>query len=429
MIRLRKWYTLSGAAVLLLLAGVVITNWNAEKPAPDPGPSAERLVRGPMGPPIPPQFQVERTEDRFPAQSTLRDLLAPRGFSPQDIHQLITDTRGDYDLNRVQAGHRYAFECFGDGRFKQFEYDIDESRYLTVWRDDDGYESEIRERVFDTQTVQISGRIKDSFWNALIAEGESGQLVMSIHELLQWDVDFTAIQPDDSFKAIFEKSYYQGEFVKYGEIHALEFTHGGRAFFAFKFDDPKTGKARYYDQDGKGVKKAFLKVPFKYDYRISSGFSYSRLHPVLGKKRPHYGIDYAAPTGTPVLASAAGRVVSAGWNGGSGKMVKLRHPNGYYTFYLHLSKILVKAGTSVAQGDRIGLVGSTGLATGPHLDYRIQDRQGRFLNPKKYVALPSETGLPDELMKEFIAVRDAYMRQLEEIPSREIVPRGVAVAG
>ncbi len=424
-----KWVTLSGSVAVVLLAGILVLRWSADSPAPEDTSSQAMLVRGPVGPPVPPELQVERIEDRFPARSTLRDLLVPLGFSPQDIHKLITETREQYDLNRVMAGHRYAVERFGDGRFKQLEYDIDESRYLTVRQDSGQFEAEIQQRVFDTETVKISGVIKDSFWNALIAEGESGQLVMSMHELLQWDVDFTTIQPDDSFKAIFEKQYYQGEFVKYGEIQALEFTNGGRSFYAFKFDDPKTGKARYYDQDGKGVKKAFLKVPFKYDYRISSGFSYSRLHPVLGKRRPHYGIDYAAPTGTPVLASASGRVVSAGWNGGSGKMVKIRHANGYYTYYLHLSRILVKAGASVGQGDRIGLVGSTGLATGPHLDYRIQDRKGRFLNPKKYVALPSETGLPKELMKDFATIRDAYMQQLKEIPSKETLPRGVAVAG
>jgi murein DD-endopeptidase MepM/ murein hydrolase activator NlpD len=233
---------------------------------------------------------------------------------------------------------------------------------------------------------------------------------------MQWDIDFTTIQPGDSFKAIFEKKYHRGEFVKYGEILALEFNHGGRDFHAFRFRDPRSGKPKYYDQDGKGVKKAFLKVPFHYDFRISSGFSYSRLHPIRKRRMPHYGVDYAAPHGTPVLASASGRVVYAGWKGANGRLVKIRHPNRYTTYYLHLSKIDVKVGQSVSQGQRIGRVGATGLASGPHLDYRIQDRRGKFINPKKYVALPSDTGVAKERMKEFIAVRDRFIQRLAEIP-------------
>lgn len=382
-----------------------------------------------MGPPIPDELQVKRIEEEFPRNSNLRDVLAPYGFSPQDIHQLIEQTRDVHNLNRVIAGHRYAVELSHDGGFRGFEYDIDDGHYMVVRPSEGGYEAEVEERIFDTSVLQLSGRIQDNLWNSIVEQGESGQLAMSMHELLQWDVDFTAIQPDDSYRAILEKQFYQGEFVKYGQIRALEFTHGGRTFYAFRFENPKTGKTRYFDQDGKSVKKAFLKVPFKYDYRISSGFSASRLHPVLGKRRPHYGVDFAAPRGTPVLASASGRIIFAGWKGGNGRLVEIRHPNGYVTYYLHLSKILVKAGQSVAQGDRIGLVGSTGLASGPHLDYRIRDRHGHFLNPRKWVAFPSDTGVSQDQMKDFIAVRDRLLQQLKQIPVDQDSPRGIAVAG
>jgi murein DD-endopeptidase MepM/ murein hydrolase activator NlpD len=201
----------------------------------------------------------------------------------------------------------------------------------------------------------------------------------------------------------------------------MEFTHSNKKFYAFQFENPDTKKKKYFDTEGKGVKKAFLKAPFKYDMRIISGFSYSRLHPVYKKRMPHYGVDYAAPHGTPVLASASGRVTFAARKGANGNLIKIRHPNGYTTYYLHLSKILIKAGQTVAQGDMIGRVGSTGVATGPHLDYRILDNRGKWINPRKYVALPSDKAVEKKHMKEFIAVRDVFLRQLDQIP--ETIPQ------
>ncbi len=382
-----------------------------------------------FGPKIPLEYRVERVEGQFPLNSTLQDFLFDHGFTPYDVHQLIQGTRDVHDLNRVDAGHRVVIETFGDGRFRKLEYDVDDEKCLVVTSSGDQYSAEMRRRELHTSQERVFGRITESLWNTLISLGETPGLIMGIIEVMQWDVDFTAIQPNDSFKLVFEKKYHEGEFVKYGEIQSLQFHHGGKDFFAFLFEDPVTGKKKYYDYDGKGVKKAFLKVPFKFDYRISSGFSHSRFHPVVKKRMPHYGVDYAAPYGTPVLASASGRVVFAGWKGANGKLVKIRHPNRYVTYYLHLSKILVKAGQSVAQGQVLGRVGATGRTTGPHLDYRIQERSGRFINPKKYVSLPSDTGVSKKHMDEFIAVRDAYLRQLDQIPEQERRFGNPSVAG
>ncbi|GAB4108446.1 MAG: M23 family metallopeptidase [Acidobacteriota bacterium] len=416
---------LASAAILVVAASAI--RWDPDSvPTSPPLPLSNGSQL--FGPPIPDEFRIERLEQRFPRNSTIRDVLEGWGFTAQAVHQLLAETRKAHDLNRVMAGHRLALERLADGTFVRLEYDIDDSRYLVVTRNEDGYQGRVETRQFETVVVELGGRIRDSLWNSLISMGESGQLVMNIHELMQWDVDFTAIQPDDSFKVILEKKYYDGEFVKYGDIQAMEFVQGGKAFHAFRFDDVP-GRTRYFDFNGKGVKKAFLKVPFKYDYRISSGFSYSRLHPVSKVRRPHLGIDYAAPHGTPVLASAAGRVVFAGWKGAAGKMVQVRHANGYTTSYLHLSKILVKVGQGVAQGERIGLVGSTGLATGPHLDYRIQDAKGRHLNPKKHVALPADTGVPAGQMERFKTIRDELMRRLEAIPTGPVQVDGTAFAG
>ncbi len=390
----------------------------------------EPMVLGEFqGPTVPLEFRVARMEDHFPRNSNVRDVLVGVGFSDPEIHRLIEQTRGVHNLNRVKAGHRFAVERFDDGRFRRLEYDIDDSKYLVVTLVDDRYDARIEERVFDVVVAEVAGRITDSLWNRLVSAGESGQLVMSITELMQWDIDFTTIQPDDSFKLIFERLYHRDEFVKYGDIHALEFKHGGRSFHAFLFDNPETGQKSYFDFEGKGVRKAFLRVPFKYDYRISSGFSYSRLHPVTRQRRPHLGVDYAAPHGTPVLASGSGRVVFTGWRGAGGQTVQIRHPNGFTTHYLHLSRILVRVGQSVSQGQRIGHVGATGVATGPHLDYRIQDGRGRFLNPQRLVSLPSEAAIPEDRMEEFEAVRDRYLLDLEGIGVEPSYPDGTAVAG
>jgi len=335
---------------------------------------------------------------------------------------LVTETRDVYNLNRVTSGNRLTVERYQGGQFRGMEYQVDDETYLTVRFEDSRYEAELKQRQFELVTDRFFGRITDSLWNSLIAQGEDPRLVMAIHEVMQWDVDFTTIQPNDTYKIVVEKKYDQGEFVKYGELFAMEFTHSNKNFYAFQFENPETKKKKYFDKEGKGVKKAFLKVPFKYDFRISSGFSYSRLHPVHKKRMPHYGVDYAAPHGTPVLASASGRVTFAARKGANGNLVQIRHPNGYITYYLHLSKILVKAGQSVAQGDLIGRVGSTGVATGAHLDYRIKDKRGKFINPRKYVALPSDKAVDKAHMKDFIAVRDTFLLQLdsihEELPLR-----------
>jgi murein DD-endopeptidase MepM/ murein hydrolase activator NlpD len=386
-------------------------------------------VSEPYGPKIPSARRLNRVEGQLPANSTLQDLLLEHGFTPPEIHQLILDTKQVHNLNSVKAGNRFVIERFGSGLFRRFRYVIDDESTLVVDYSDGQYGASILKRDLHTVVAQFSSGIEGSLWNTLIARGESGLLTMNIFELMQWDIAFTAVQPYDSFKVIFEKKYDGEEFIKYGEIHALVFNHEGKDFYAFRFLDPASGKLKYYDYNGKNVKKAFLKIPLKADYRISSGFSYSRLHPVTRRRRPHYGVDYAAPHGTPVLASAAGKVIFAARKGGNGKLVKIRHANGYTTYYLHLSKILVRKGQYVDQGHRIGRVGATGIATGPHLDYRIQTKRGKFLNPRKFVALPTDKGVAPKHMEDFIAVRDAFLRRLDTIPDAAPQLEDLAVAG
>jgi murein DD-endopeptidase MepM/ murein hydrolase activator NlpD len=217
--------------------------------------------------------------------------------------------------------------------------------------------------------------------------GESDQLALDLADIFAWDVDFnTELQKGDSFRVAVEKLYLDGRFAKYGRILAAEFVRGERRLQAVRFEGERG--AGYYAPDGTPLRKAFLRSPLKFS-RISSGFSTARRHPILHTVRAHLGVDYAAPTGTPVMAAADGVVTAAGWMGGYGKTVKLRHANGFETLYGHLSRINVRAGQRVSQGTCVGLVGRTGLATGPHLDYRMI-RGGRFVNPLRVQSPPAE---------------------------------------
>lgn len=377
---------------------------------------------------LPRKPDVERHEGLFPRDSNLQDVLLKFDFTPQQIHDLIQDSKSVYNLNRVMAGHRYALEQLESGAFRSLKYQISDDEYLMITRGDGHFRASRHRYPFRIEEKELAADIQDSMWATLIDLGEDDQLVMELANLLQWDVDFTLIQPHDSVRMIVQKKYLNGRFVKYGDILAAEFTSGGHSFYAFRFEDREGGSAHYYDQKGKAVRKAFLRVPFRFNPRISSGFSYSRFHPILKVRRPHLGIDYAAPRGTPVLASASGTVIFAGRRGGYGRQVRIRHPNGYVTDYAHLSRIRVHFGQKVAQGKVIGNVGSSGLATGPHLDYRVQDSRGRFLNPRKKLSWPSDKPVPKSKWKDFTALRDSLMQRLSHISESNPLAKSVRAA-
>lgn len=356
-----------------------------------------------------------RFEDNLPQDSTLQAVLLKDGFTRAEIHRLVQDVRPVYDLNRVRAGHRFGIDRLADGTFQSLFYDISDEEYLLVRRRADDYIASRHSHNFDVVIEEIYGQISGSLYQTLVSQGEEGRLVAQLWDILVWDVDFTAVQPDDSFKLMVEKKYRNGNFVKYGKILAVEFRSRKKNVLGFLFEDSETGEAKYYDQQGRPVRKSLLRVPFRFDPRITSRFSYSRYHPILKTRRPHLGIDYGAPAGTPVLASGSGTVVFAGTKGGYGKLVQVRHPRRYLTSYAHLSRIYVRPGQKVKQGQRIGGVGSTGLATGPHLDYRVQHR-GQYINPK-VVSFPSdEPPISKQDWQEFVADRDTFRQRLDSIP-------------
>ncbi len=387
----------------------------------------EVLVESPESSESPdPVAEVQRFEDVVPRNSTLQDVLLRHDLTYQEIHQLVLASRSTYNLNRVRAGNRIAIEKSPDGTFRALQYDISDEEYLVVGYEGDRWLATRRQYEFDLVTEEIYGRIESSLWDTLVSQGESTRLVAALVDVLRWDVDFTAIQPGDSFRLVIEKKYFNGESIKPGKILAFRFDGNDKSFYGFLVTHEDSGKSEYYNEQGKAVKKPFLQVPFRFNPRITSGFSYSRYHPILKRRRPHLAIDYGAPRGTRVLASGSGRVVFAGRRGGYGKLVKIRHPNRYATSYAHLDKIFVRTGKTVYQGQAIGTVGATGLATGPHLDYRVQDARGRFINPRKLVTLPSKKKIPADQWNRFAVLRDGLKTHLDSIPqSSDFVRRVV----
>jgi murein DD-endopeptidase MepM/ murein hydrolase activator NlpD len=345
----------------------------------------------------PPPPELKEVVDHFKPNQTITEALLQKGLSSDLICQIVDCARPVYDLAKVRANRNYYLYFGQDGSFRDFRYPVDDERYLTVSQDAarDQMLPAIKDYPFEIRTANVSAVIDDSLYLAIVGIGESYQLAMDLADIFGYDIDFnTDIQKGDSFRALIEKKYLDGKFVRNGAVLAASISNSGKVFTGFRFED-ENGKPAYFTPDGKALKRSFLKSPLKV-FRITSRFSYGRMHPILKVVRPHLGVDYAAPIGTPVQAVGSGVVVGAGKSGANGKMVHLRHAGGYETKYLHLSKIAVKAGARVDQGEVIGYVGSSGLSTGPHLDFRIT-RHGKPLNPLKLIFPPSKPVAPEKL--------------------------------
>lgn len=361
---------------------------------------------------------TESLDGQVPRNATLDSLLRQLGVQADLVPLMVDRAALVFDLRTLRAGQPYRLIRALDGAVCSFEYEIDFSRFLLIERqrahEAGTFTAAIvpyeLERKIETATGSISADAP-SLFEAMSDAGEQPDLPVSLADVFSADIDFnTDLQVGDSFVVAVEKVYREGAFAAYGPIVAAEFKNEGRLLQAIRFTPPG-GKPGYYDAEGRSLKKFFLSSPLRFT-RISSSFSRGRLHPILRIVRPHLGVDYAAPAGTPVHAVAAGVVGSAGWNGDGGRTVRLRHPNGYETLYMHLSSIAVKAGARVAQGDLIGRVGTSGLSTGPHLDYRVR-RNGVYVNPVlEHRRMPPGEPIPASQMAAFVAERDQALARL-----------------
>jgi len=333
--------------------------------------------------------------------------LAGLGVAPAAIGGILAAARPVFDFRRFRAGSELSVGRSVMGELRAVRYCVDPEHELWIAPRDRQFHAEIKPIAITTENAGIAGRVEDSLFHAVTEAGERAELALSLAAIFGWDMDFnTDTRPGDTFRLVVEKKRYSnGALALYGRILLAEYTNAGHHYQAVLFHDA-AGNPAYYGPDGKAMKKAFLHSPLQFGAHITSHFSYSRFHPILKIYRPHLGIDYGAPEGSSVQTIGSGRVTYAGRKGGEGNMVQIRHTNGYETMYMHLSRILVRNGQQVAQGQRIGLVGHTGLATGPHLDFRIK-QNGAFRNFET-LRLPPADPVARAQMPQFVAARDRW---------------------
>lgn len=315
----------------------------------------------------------------------------------EEIDRLIRNSTAVFDVRKIRSGNHYTLFCSKDStaraEYMVYEHDPTTS-YVFSFNDSlniTPYRKEIKSTI-----KYASATIETSLWDAMLNDGMHPSLVARLSEIFAWSLDFFGLQKGDSFKVVYEELSIDDKPLDVGKIYCAEFRGAGTEIFAIPFI--QGGTESYFDSEGNSLRKAFLKAPLQFS-RVTSRFSSSRMHPILRIRRPHYGVDYAAPIGTPVLAIGDGRVTKAGIESGSGRVVRITHNSVYSTAYLHLSRFGqgIAPGFWVKQGDIVGYVGSSGLSTGPHLDFRIY-MNGSPVDPLKVEAPPVEPVSPENMV-------------------------------
>ncbi len=340
----------------------------------------------------------------------ISDILIKHGVSMQDIDETIRNSRDIFDVRKIRAGKNYYLFCDKDsiGKARYFVYEHDPTTSY-VFSFNDSLNITAIKKTIKSEIRYASFTIETSLWDAILSEGLHPSLAGDLSDIFAWTVDFFGLQKGDNFKVIYEELLLDGKELDVGKIYAAQFNTTGSVVNAVPFI--QNGQESYFDTDGKSLKKAFLKAPLKFS-RISSRFSSSRMHPILRIRRPHYGVDYAAPVGTPVHSVGDGKIVAVKIENGSGRIVRIKHNSVYETAYMHLSRFGdgVRTGAFVKQGDIIGYVGTSGLSTGPHLDFRFY-RNGSPVDPLKVEAPPVEP-ISDENKGDFDKVKTVVLELL-----------------
>ena len=336
-----------------------------------------------------PSDSFELVSGHIKPNGFLSEILIKQGVSMQEINQAVKNSKTVFDVRNIRSGNNYTLFCDRDNiaRARYLVYEHDPSTcYVFSFNDSlniTPFRKEIKSKI-----KYASETIETSLWDAMIAGGLHSSLAVELSDIFAWTVDFFGLQKGDNFKVIYEELFIDDKSLGTGKIYGAQFNSTGSSITAIPFI--QDGKETYFDIDGNSMRKAFLKAPLQFS-RISSRFSSSRLHPILRIRRPHFGVDYAAPVGTPVHSIGDGKIISAKTEIGSGRVVKIQHNSVYATAYLHLSRFGkgISPGVFVKQGDIIGYVGSSGLSTGPHLDFRFY-QNGSQVDPLKVDAPPVE---------------------------------------
>lgn len=318
------------------------------------------------------------------------------GFSYSDALKIVDSSKDIFDFTKIKLGKSITVVSEDDIR-KRIEYEPNTDEVIKVDLQNN-FQTTKELIAYDIQTATANVTITDSMYLSGINAGLPETLILKIADVFAWEIDFaTQVQNGDSFRVLYEKRSRNGVDAGIRDVLAVEFINNGNTSKAFQYIDP-SGKTSFFNENGESLVRPFLKAPLSFS-RITSGYTNSRFHPTLQKNMPHLAIDYGAPTGTPIMAVGDGTVVFAGWKGGFGNYIDIRHNGTFKTQYAHLSKFAVKSGQSVKQGDIIGYVGSTGFSTGPHLHYQVEVN-GQLVNPLE-VKFPSGDSLNEEYKEDF----------------------------
>lgn len=368
-------------------------------------------------------FQVK--QDTVRSGDYLGTILARQGLSYPDIERLVANSDTVFKVNQLRVNKPYLILSRDEAQGPDY-FIYEPSVYEYIVFDLKDLSAKKARRKVDKKPASIAGVIESSLWAAMAENDASPELFSKMEDALQWSVDFYRVQKGDQFKLVYEEEYIDGKRVGAGLVHAAVYKTENRTHHAIYFDsnDEQEG---YYDLEGRPLNKGFLKSPVK-SSRISSRYNLRRFHPILKRVKPHLGTDYAAPYGTPILAVGSGTVVRAGYTKGNGNFVKIKHDDTYQTQYLHMQKFAsgIKVGAFVTQGQVIGYVGSTGLATGPHVCFRFW-KKGRQVNHLN-LSFPPPEPLSEDVLPTFFARRDQLMTELDklvmpELPGEEQQPQ------
>lgn len=380
--------TILAVAAVYLISDEVASTLPMEQIAEDLEPGKEKENPAPSLYDIPlSDYQLTRGEVR--RGQSLSELLLPFGISPKQIYQISLLPDSLVEERRIKPGHDFTLFSTRDSTPAIFVYEKDPLNYVRVYLDSDTLRAENGTKPVEQRVKTAEGTIESSLWESMLKAEANPMLAVELSEIFAWTIDFFGVQQGDRYKVIYEEFYVDSQSIGINRVMGAWIQHNGADFWAIAFEQDSI--MSFYDEKGNSLRKAFLKAPLRFS-RISSGFSNSRYHPVLKIRRPHHGVDYAAPTGTPVHTVGDGFITATGYQRrGGGNYVKITHNSVYSTTYMHLSKFGkdVKKGRYVKQGDVIGYVGATGLATGPHLDFRFY-KNGSPVNPLKVEAPPVE---------------------------------------
>lgn len=363
-------------------------------------------------------------EDTVRLGETVGGMLGRRGISAVVVDRLDKAAKDVFPLRQIRADNPYTTftrnytDSLGSHSVLDYMvYHRNAIDYVVFGFVDDSVSVSLGSRPVRIERRRESATIESSLWGAIMEQDLPYSLAAEFEDIYQWTVDFFGIQKGDAFKVIYDEKFVDSTSVGIGRIWGAEFTHGGKTYYAIPYAQEE-GKLRYWEANGESLRKQLLKAPLKYS-RISSKFSYRRLHPVHRVYRPHTGVDYAAPSGTPVHSVADGTVIFRGWGGGGGNTIKIKHAGGLQTGYLHLKSFAkgIVVGSRVSQGQLIGYVGSTGTSTGPHLDYRVW-KNGTPIDPLKIPQEPAEP-IVEEHRARFEAVRDRVLAELQGTATEE----------